>query len=96
MDNKANVIAIAQAKMGSSRFPEKIMKDIVGKPLLWLIVDRLTYSKLINKIVVTTGELKENDVIEGYVKSIILSVTGEVKMILQTDFTRYQSCSVQM
>ncbi len=65
---KPNIIAIIQARMGSSRLPGKVMMDIVGKPLLWHIVNRLKYSKLINKIVVATGNGEENDVIEGLCK----------------------------
>jgi len=68
MDNKINIIAVVQARMGSSRLPGKVMMDLVGKPLLWHIVNRLEYSELIDRIVVATGKGKENDVIEGLCK----------------------------
>ena len=63
-----NIIAIVQGRMGSSRLPGKVMMDIVGKPLLWHIVNRLKYSKLIDKTVVATGDGRENDIIEDMCK----------------------------
>jgi spore coat polysaccharide biosynthesis protein SpsF len=68
MGNKINVIAIVQARMGSSRLPGKVMMGLVGKPLLWHIVNRLEYSKLIDRIVVATGDGRENDIIENMCK----------------------------
>jgi|TARA_B100002003_G_scaffold174826_1_gene162676 spore coat polysaccharide biosynthesis protein SpsF len=67
-EHKTNIIVIVQARMGSSRLPGKVMMDIVGKPLLWHIVNRLKHSKLLNKIVVATGIGEENHVIEELCK----------------------------
>lgn len=61
-----NIVAIIQARMGSTRLPGKVMMDIVGRPMLWHIVNRLSYSELINKIVVATSKNRENDVIEKF------------------------------
>lgn len=46
--------AIIQARCGSSRFPNKVFADIDGKPLLWHVVNRLTYTEMIDDIVVAT------------------------------------------
>ena len=48
------VVAIVQARMGSSRLPGKVLKEILGKPLLWYLIDRLKWSKTIDKIVIAT------------------------------------------
>lgn len=48
------VVAIVQARMGSSRLQGKVLKEILGKPMLWHLVNRLKWSKLIDKIVVAT------------------------------------------
>jgi len=61
-----NIIAIVQARMNSTRLPGKVMMDIMGKPMLWHIVNRLGYSKLINKVIVATSTNKENDLIEKF------------------------------
>jgi spore coat polysaccharide biosynthesis protein SpsF len=51
--------------MGSTRLPGKVLMDIAGRPMLWHIINRLKYSKLINKIVVaTTTEIKDDPVDE--------------------------------
>ena len=53
-------VAIIQARMGSSRLPGKVMREILGKPMLWHIISRLKWSKLIDKIVIATTD-KERD-----------------------------------
>lgn len=57
------VVAIIQARMGSTRLPGKVMKEIVGKPMLWHIVNRLSWSKLIDEIVIATTTNKEDLII---------------------------------
>ncbi|MCF7917298.1 MAG: glycosyltransferase family protein [Candidatus Omnitrophica bacterium] len=62
-------IAIIQARMGSTRLPGKILKDIKGRSMLWHVVDRVDYSNLIDKIVIATTEDKEDDKIENFCKT---------------------------
>ena len=50
-----NVVAIVQARMGSTRLPNKVMKLINGKPMIELLLSRLSQAKLVNKIVVATS-----------------------------------------
>ncbi len=57
------VNAIIQARCGSSRFPEKIFADIDGKPLIWHVVNRLSYAKTINKIIVATTTNSKDDIL---------------------------------
>jgi len=47
-------IAIVQARMGSTRFPNKVMKPIIGTPLIELLLNRLSKAKRIDKIIVAT------------------------------------------
>src|ERR1041385_483111 len=49
------VVAVIQARMGSTRLPGKVLKPIAGKPLLWHIVHRLQRSQLIERIAITTS-----------------------------------------
>jgi len=58
-----NIVAIVQARMGSSRLPGKVMKDLVGKPLLHHIIERLQAAKKIDKIVIATSDRPENKVV---------------------------------
>lgn len=50
------IVAIVQARMGSTRLPNKVMKQIVGKPMIELLLLRLSKSKEIDQIVVATSE----------------------------------------
>ena len=63
MKSDLNIVAIIQARMGSTRLPGKIMKEILGKPVILWDLDRVSLSKLIDEIVVAIPYGKENDVI---------------------------------
>ncbi len=58
---KKNVVAIIQARMGSTRLPGKVMMPIVGKPMLWHVIERVKRCKNIDSIVVATTSKKENN-----------------------------------
>lgn len=62
--NMTKVVAIVQARMGSSRLPGKPLKMILGKPALELLLERLSLAKNINQIVVATSKNSEDDAIE--------------------------------
>jgi spore coat polysaccharide biosynthesis protein SpsF len=49
------VVAVIQARMGSTRLPGKVLKRIAGKPLIWHIVHRLKGCHLIEDIAVATS-----------------------------------------
>jgi spore coat polysaccharide biosynthesis protein SpsF len=49
------VVAVIQARMGSTRLPGKVLKPIAGKPLLWHIVHRLKACRLVEDIAVATS-----------------------------------------
>lgn len=55
-----NVVAIIQARFSSARLPGKVMKEIVGKPMLELLVERVQRCRSINTIVVATGDTPAN------------------------------------
>ncbi|MBI2251215.1 MAG: spore coat biosynthesis protein F [Armatimonadetes bacterium] len=63
-----NVLACIQARMGSKRFPGKVMALISGKPLIAHIIQRLKKSREIEKIVLAASEMKENDILEEIAK----------------------------
>ena len=50
------VVAIIQARMSSSRLPGKVLMPLTNKPVLAHIVERLSYCKMIEKIVVATTD----------------------------------------
>ena len=49
-----NIVAITQARTGSTRFPQKILKEINGESLLEIHLNRLKRSERITQLVVAT------------------------------------------
>ena len=49
------VVAIVQARMGSTRLPNKVMKAIDGCPMIELLLKRLAKSQELDQIVVATS-----------------------------------------
>lgn len=67
---KKNIICIVQARVGSRRFPEKILKKINSKlTVLEFLVSRLKKSKSISKIVVACPDNVKNDKIVQKLKN---------------------------
>tara|TARA_B110000014_G_C20095688_1_gene574278 strand:- start:613 stop:1359 length:747 start_codon:yes stop_codon:yes gene_type:complete len=69
-----SVLAIVQARMGSTRLPGKVLKAINGVTLIEILLQRLSQSKLIDKIVLATGENKENDILQEKVRKLEFEV----------------------
>jgi len=88
------VVAIIQARMGSTRLPGKIMKKILGKPVILWDLNRVSLSKLIDEIVVAIPYGKENDVIVDTIKECndkIVTTRGSEDDVLD----RYYQAAVQ-
>ncbi|MEK6834817.1 MAG: hypothetical protein AABX61_00970 [Nanoarchaeota archaeon] len=68
MKNNQKIYAIVQARMNSSRLPSKVMKEILSKPVLGILIERLKDSKLLDGVIVATTKNKNDDVIEKYCK----------------------------
>lgn len=53
-----NVIvhAIVQARMGSERFPGKMLADLAGKPVLGHVIDRLKKCKTLHNVIVASPD----------------------------------------
>jgi glutamate-1-semialdehyde 2,1-aminomutase len=65
-----NVVGIVQARMGSTRFPGKVLKEITGKPMLELLLNRLSQSTELSSIVVATSKDNQDDVLYHFVESL--------------------------
>ena len=50
-----NVLAIVQAREGSTRLPGKVLKEVNGIPLIEILFRRLSQSKKIDKIILATS-----------------------------------------
>ncbi|WP_103069046.1 cytidylyltransferase domain-containing protein [Aquimarina sediminis] len=58
------VVVITQARSGSTRLPNKVLKEIEGKTLLQIHIDRIRQAKLVDDIFIATTTNKEDDQIE--------------------------------
>lgn len=59
------VIAILQARMGSTRMPGKVLRALIpGKSLLACLIDRLKQSGTVSEIVIATSDLEQDTPIE--------------------------------
>ncbi len=64
------IVSIVQARMGSTRFPNKVMKPICGIPMIGLLLKRLSKSKNIEQIILATSEDSKNDPLVEYVNGL--------------------------
>lgn len=59
------ISAIIQARMGSTRLPKKVLKNIENKPMLWHIIQRVKKAELVDKIIIATTIKEEELPIAG-------------------------------
>ena len=59
--------AIIQARMGSTRLPGKIMMSVRDKPLLHYVINQVLQSKKIDKLIIATTNLPQDDEIVKFV-----------------------------
>jgi len=55
--------------MSSQRLPGKVLLEILGKPILWHIYNRLKNAKLLSDVVISTGEYENNAGICNFAKN---------------------------
>ena len=56
--------AVVQARTTSTRLPGKVLADVGGEPLLWLLLQRLACASSVDEIVVATSADSTDDAIE--------------------------------
>lgn len=81
------IIAIIQARMGSTRLPGKVLKKVKDKPLLEYQLERIQQSQLINEIVIaTTQNEKDQKIIEFCNARDIHVIQGSEENVLERYF----------
>jgi len=65
-----NKAAIIQARMSSTRLPDKVMKPILGKPMLELLIERLRRARHLDQIVVATTNNASDQVVEDLTRRL--------------------------
>lgn len=78
------MVAIVQARMGSTRLPNKVMKEISGVPMIELLLARLSCAKEIDQIVVATSVDERNALLVEHVEKLgYLCVRSSEEDVLQ-------------
>lgn len=67
-------LVIVQARMGSTRLPGKVMKEVNGKPMIYWQLKRIEQSKMISSMVVATSTDAEDDILTEYLNTEGFSV----------------------
>lgn len=63
---KLRVVLIIQARMSSQRLPGKVLKKVLGRPLLWYMLQRLEFCNLVDEVVVATSVNSADDAIAHF------------------------------
>jgi glutamate-1-semialdehyde 2,1-aminomutase len=74
MESHVKIVAIIQARMGSTRLPGKVLKKLTDKSIINIIVSRLGKSRWINEIYVATSDNAENDILCKEVECLDISL----------------------
>lgn len=61
-------LALLQARMGSTRLPGKVLKELNGTPVIQALINRVGKAKCIDKFAVVTSTNSEDDALENYCK----------------------------
>ena len=68
------VVAVIQARMGSTRLPGKALKRILDRSLVEWVHYRLSFAKEVDEVVLATADTKENDELAEYARSVGIKV----------------------
>mgnify|MGYP001583783342 CR=1 FL=1 len=84
------IYAVIQARTGSQRFPDKVLADICGKPMVQRVVERVQTCELLEKVILATTSNPEDSVLLEIAKETgIEGFAGSEKDVLD----RYYQCS---
>ncbi len=77
---KGKIVAVIQARMGSTRLAGKVMKEIMNKPMIQHIYNRLNEVKTVDEVVIaTTLDTRDKVIVEFAKKNGIKCYAGSEK-----------------
>ncbi len=89
--------AIIQARIGSTRLPGKVLKDLCGKPLLWHVIQRAKACEKIDQVIVATTQLDADDAIEQLAgECSVICIRGEEQNVLERYYRSARSLSADV
>ena len=90
-NDQVMIDCIIQARMGSTRLPRKVLRYVEeDKTVLYFVIKQLQECRLIDRIIVATTTLEEDDQIENYSNDLgIVCFRGSSENVLE----RYYQCA---
>lgn len=61
---------MVQARMGSTRYPGKVMQDLGGMTVIECLLNRLARSETLTNIIVATSTLPQNNILQAHVEAL--------------------------
>lgn len=81
------VVAIVQARMGSTRLPGKVLRELAGETMLARVVRRLRGAKLIDEVLIATTDRPNDDsIVEECRKCSVAVFRGDQDDVLDRYF----------
>ena len=68
------VVGIIQARMGSTRFPGKMLARLAGRPLLWHVIARMRMAVSLDDLILATTDSTGDDILAMFAKGLGLAV----------------------
>lgn len=79
----ARVVAVVQARLGSSRLPGKALEEIAGRPMLAHVLTRAAAVRGVDQVVLATTVKPEDDALADLARSLgIVATRGKVDDVL--------------
>ena len=77
------ILAILQARMSSRRLPGKVLKPLLGQPMLLRQIERIRHSERIDQLIVATSDTADDDVIVDILqRSDVMCFRGSLNDVL--------------
>lgn len=74
MINNKKIVGIVQARLGSTRLPNKMLLSLHGSPLIEWVVRRVGKAELLDDLVVAVPDTRKDDVLAAYLEEIRVKV----------------------
>lgn len=87
------ILAILQARVSSSRLPGKVLKPIMGRPMLALQIERVLQAKKIDQLIIATSTDPSDDGLETLCREINAPCyRGSLNDVLDRFYQAAQTC----
>ncbi len=91
------IIAIIQARMKSSRLPDKVLLDIAGQPMLAHVIERAQRAAAVDRVVVATTTDPSDDPVDAFSKARgVYCYRGSMYDVLDRYYQAACACSAEI